>query len=489
LAGVLIAPRFNTLSAQDFFALVVVAVAAAAVGRLISLPGALIGGLGLGVLIAEVDTFLPRWSDTNAFLKSIEANITPAMPFVVLFGVLVLWPAIRGAAEVRDPLSGVEPPPPALAALSRSRALTIATRVFGVVFLTTVFAVVLAQNDPKWISLVGKSVILATIFLSITVITGYAGSISLCQGTFAAIGAFGVFQLVDRFDMSALGAALVGAVIAGLVGALLSLPVLRLGGVWVAIATLAFAFFFDAVMIKLSWVGGGDTSLLQGTRVPRPTLGPWDLADDRYFLVLALVVFVIVAIAVILIREGSTGRTLRALRGSPLAAQSIGISPARARFTAFAVSGFIAGLGGALLAMENGNVNYPSNFSPFVTLFWVVLVVSLGSRTVEGAAQAGAAFYLFDAVILSGTFLAWIFRTPDAADWLFFPISGQWRFILFGLSAMQFAKHPEGLVENGKRQAHARIEKMLAKRRGPELAAAGPQAGTAADTPIDEPVS
>ena len=87
-------------------------------------------------------------------------------------------------------------------------------------------------------------------------------------------------------------------------GALLSLPVRRLGGIWVAIATLAFASFFDAVVVRLPFVGGGDTSLLQGTRVPRPVIGPWDLADDKAFLVLALVVFALVAAAVIQIRRG-----------------------------------------------------------------------------------------------------------------------------------------------------------------------------------------
>ena len=63
-----------------------------------------------------------------------------------------------------------------------------------------------------------------------------------------------------------------GIPIAAIVGVLLSLPVLRLGGVWLAIATLAFAFFFDAVMVKFSWVGGGPTALLTGTKVPRPVL-------------------------------------------------------------------------------------------------------------------------------------------------------------------------------------------------------------------------
>jgi branched-subunit amino acid ABC-type transport system permease component len=464
LAGVLIAPRFNTLAAPDFFNLVIVAVAAAAVGRLVSLPRALVGGLGLGVLIAVVDTFLPRWAESHRWLAPIQDNVTPAMPFVVLFGLLVLWPAMRSAREHTDPLSGVDPPPPSLAALSRSPALTRATRVFAVVFFAVVGLVVATRADASWLFLVTQAVILATIYLSITVITGLAGQISLCQGTFAAIGGFTVFQLADRYATSVLLAAVVGAVIAGAVGGLLSLLVLRLGGVWVAIATLAFAYFFDAVMVKLPWVGGGDTSLLQGTRVPRPTIGPWDLADDEQFLVLAIVVFVVVSFAVVRIREGTVGQTLRALRGSEVAAQSIGISPVRARTTAFAVSAFIAGLGGALLSMHQENVNYSASFAPFAALFWLVLVVSLGARTVEGAAQAGAAFALFDAVLLRGNLFGWLLRSESRIPSVF-PISPKWRFVLFGLSTIQFAKHPEGLVEHSKRRAHQRVERALERRR------------------------
>jgi ABC-type branched-subunit amino acid transport system permease subunit len=461
MAGVLIAPRFNTLAVPDFFNLVVVAIAAAAIGRLVSLPRALLGGLGLGIFIALFDTFLPRWSDDYSWLRPFQENLTPSMPFVVLFGVLVLWPAIRQSRETRDPLSGVDPPPPSLAAASRSAGLTRATRIFAVVFFTFTGYVVFTMADASWLFLVTQAVILATIYLSITVITGFAGQISLCQGTFAAIGGFTVFQLVDRYDMSVLAGALIGAVIAALVGALLSLPVLRLGGIWVAIATLAFAFFFDAVMVKFSWVGGGDTSLLQGTRVPRPVVGPWDLEDDKAFLVLALVVLVLVSLAVIQVREGTVGRTLRALRGSEVAAESIGISPARARVTAFAVSGFIAGLGGALLSIHQENVNYGSNFAPFAALFWLVLVVSLGSRTVEGAVQAGAAFSLFDQVVLRGSIFGWLLRSPDRIPGIF-PLSPKWRFILFGLGTIQFARHPEGLVEHGKRSAAHRTEQLNA---------------------------
>jgi branched-chain amino acid transport system permease protein len=188
------------------------------------------------------------------------------------------------------------------------------------------------------------------------------------------------------------------------------------------------------------------------------------------------VVLVIVSFAVIQIRQGTIGQTLRALRGSEVAAQSIGISPARARLVAFAISAFIAGLGGAMLAIQQENVNYSNNFAPFAALFWVVLVVTLGSRTVEGAVNAGAAFSLFDAVILKGTFLGWILRSPDRIPGIF-PISPKWRFVLFGFAAIQFARHPEGLIEASKQRSAARAERRRAKRASQQ----------AEPTPVEQP--
>jgi branched-chain amino acid transport system permease protein len=440
-------------------------VAAAAVGRLVSLPRALIGGLGLGVFISLFNTFLPEWSDTLTWLRPIQDNITPAVPFLLLFAIFVFWPAIRKAPTASDPMAGVDPPPPVDAATARSQLLTRATRIFGVVFLVTLFSVVFLRADQFWLFLVTQGVVLGIIFLSITVITGFAGQISLCQGAFAAIGGFTVFQMASRYGMSVLLAAVIGACLAALVGALLAYPVRRLGGVWLAIATLAFAFFFDAVVVKLSWVGGGETSLLQGTRVPRPTLGPLDFANDKTFLALCIVVFAVVAVLVINLRGGTFGRTLRAVQGSEVAAESIGIAPARARIVAFAVSAFIAGLGGGLLSIAQENVNYANNFAPVPALFWLVLVVSLSSRTVTGAAQAGAVFMLFDAVILKGAFLGWILGAESRIPGLF-PIDPQWRFVLFGLTAMQYARHPEGMLEYGTRRTTARIDAWLARRRG-----------------------
>ncbi len=447
LAGVLIAPRFNTLAAPDFFNIMVVAVAAAALGQLVSLRGAVFGGVGLGILIALFNTYIPRWSDSATWLRPVQENLTPSLPFVVLFGVIVLWPATRRPREAGDPLASVDPPPLSPAAVTRPKSLTIATRLFGGLVLVIGGFFVFAKADVSWLFLVTQAVIMSTIFLSITVMTGLGGQISLCQGTFAAIGGFTVYQFADRWGTSVLLAAFIGAAIAAAVGALIALPVLRLGGVWLAIATLAFAFFFDSVMVKLSFVGGGETSLMQGTRVPRPSFAGIDFNNNKSFLVLVVVIFVIVSLLVIQLREGTVGRTLRALRGSELAAASIGISAARARITAFALSAGIAGLGGALLSIQQKNVGYGINFSPSAGLFWLVVVVTLSARTVEGAVFAGATAGLFERVILRNIF----------------HLSGKWRFVLFGLTAVQFARHPDGILEHGKRRSLGRIEKLFSR--------------------------
>jgi branched-chain amino acid transport system permease protein len=153
---------------------------------------------------------------------------------------------------------------------------------------------------------------------------------------------------------------------------------------------------------------------------------------------------------------------------------------------AFALSAFIAGLGGALLAIHQGNVNYTNNFSPFGALFWLVLVMAIGSRAVGGAAVAGGAFALFDTVILRGTFLGWILRSPDRIPG-FFPVSPKWRFVLFGLGTIQFARHPEGAVEAQRRKrvaARAQRERAAAEPAPP----GGRRAEADADAEVAEPV-
>ena len=466
LAGVLLVPTTSSLGTvlepQGYFPIVISALAAAALGRLVNLPAALFGGLALGIVTTQMRTHVPR---DNVILAELQG---PALPYVMLFAIIVFWPAIRRQVAGADPLLGVSPPPPALAATSRSRGMTIYTRIMALAFFTAVGIWTFGYANNFWISRITHSVIFSIIFLSIVVFTGLGGQIALCQVTFAAIGAFGAMQFAQRWDISVIVGMVAGAAIAAAVGAVLSIPVMRLGGIWLAIATLAFALFFHDVLVKYSWVGG---SLFHGRGVPRPEFFGVDFSSRENFLILCVAILVLVGVLIILIRESSTGMALRALRGSETAAESIGVVSWRSRVIVFSVSAAIAAIGGGLLAMEERLVGYESNYDPQTGLFWLVIVVVLGARTVEGGVQAGVAFVIFPELVLD--------------RWL--GLHGAWRYVLFGFAAISFARHPEGLLEHGKRRSQALMQRAFGRRQ-PAMAAAG--AGEPADSETetgDEP--
>jgi branched-chain amino acid transport system permease protein len=431
LSGVLIAPVFAEILVRDFTALLVAGIAAAAFGMLTSIPLALAGGLFLGILQGILAGYLPA--------GSIVANgLRPSLPFVMLFVLLLLLPGVRRRTEIVDPLSGVDPPPPGLAAEERSRGLTIATWAVGVVVVLVGLVLTVTALDAFWVGIMTQAVIFSVIFLSITVITGMGGQISLAQATFAAVGGFTTAQLFHRLDVPVLVSLLAGTLLAALVGAILAIPVLRLGGIYLALATLAFALMFDSILVPIDWIGGRG--------VPTPAPRPEFINDDHAFFLFCVVVLTIVGTLVILVRRGTTGKYLDALRGSETAAAAVGISATRSRVIAFALSAGIAGLGGGLITLFEEQANYTGNFVPFLGLFWLLLVVTLGVRTVEGAIQAGLAFVLF----------------PELLKAIGLP--SELQYVLFGLAAFNFAKHPEGLVEAGKRQQLAAIQRWLDRR-------------------------
>ena len=195
----------------------------------------------------------------------------------------------------------------------------------------------------------------------------------------------------------------------------------------------------DNIVFPQRWVGNGQS----GLSVPRPKVGPVDFTANRSFFLLAMAVFTVCAFVVILVRRGTTGQQLAAMRGSDVAAQTIGINTRRAKIVAFALSAAIAGVGGALLGSLQGTVSSDS-FNYFFSLFWLVLVVTTGVHTVEGAVNAGMALVFFPELLhhLPG-------RLADL------------EYVAFGFGAITYAKHPEGIVEFQKRKS---IERMVRRR-------------------------
>ncbi|MHB8438901.1 MAG: ABC transporter permease [Acidimicrobiales bacterium] len=435
LAGVLQLPLIAQLIPQDplqFTTLLVAGLTAAALASFRSVPLALGAAVGLGVAENVVQGYLPAGALSQA--------VVPAFPFVVLVATLLAHPGLRSLDRSRDPLSGIDPPPAPPAVTVRDRRLVLPMR-WGWRALVVAFVISgLTWVPGFWVTSFDQGVVLAIVFLSITLITGMSGQLSLCQATFAGVGAFTAGQLAVHFGLSVLVGALVGAVIAAAAGGIIALAALRISGLLLTLVTLAFALFADQFLFEYSWSGGG----LSGVAVPRPRIGPFDFGDDRTFLLLALVVLSAVAGLVVLVQRGTTGRFLAATRGSTVGAASIGISLTRARVTVFCMSAGVAGLGGALYGSLYHTVA-ASNFTYVYSLAFVVVVITTGTRTVEGAMQAGMAY----AVI--------------ATALTYFPLRlAGIEPILFAVGAMTYAAHPEGIVEYQKSKWLARTSRLLA---------------------------
>jgi ABC-type branched-subunit amino acid transport system permease subunit len=453
MAGVLLAPLYNVVDSNGFILLIVAASAAAVFAGLTSIPLALVGGIALGAVQQLLAHRLP--------LDSVLArNIRPSMPFILLAVLLLVRPGLR-RDQTTDPLSGVDPPPPALAVTYMDPRLAKINRVLFLVFVTAVCIAVMFVLPGLWVSYLAEGLALTTIFLSITVLVGIGGQISLCQASFAGLGAFTAGQLATRWDFPLYGGIVVGALVAAALGVLSALPCLRLGGLYLALGTLAFALMLQNTLFVESWLTGSEG----GVDVPRPLIGSIDFSNDRAFFFFALAVFGICGLAVVWLRRGTTGQYLAALRGSEVAATAVGINPIRAKVTVFAVSAAIAGAGGALYAsyLETARVD---DFNAIQGLFWVLLVVTLGPRTVDGALNAGMAFVLLPPL------LADIFHVPSD---LVTPI----QFALFGFGAVTFAHHQEGIVEFQKRTSIEKFNARLIRWFGPaktKEAAAAPTA-------------
>ncbi|MGH9025560.1 MAG: branched-chain amino acid ABC transporter permease, partial [Acidimicrobiia bacterium] len=447
----LLAPLFAVVIDTNYTILIVAASAAAAFGRLTSIPLTLVGGLVLGIGQRVISGYLP--------LDSIlTQGIRPALPFLVLFLLLIFLPALYKRREVGDPLKGVDPPPPAVAAEYKDERLRRFTKIVFPIFVAGFILVNLFLLSDLWVYRFTNALVFTVIFLSITVFTGLSGQVSLGQAAFAGIGASVTGQLATQSGMNVILAMIVGAIVAAIVGGLLAIPALRLGGVFLAIATLAFSLALETIVFPLD---GGDEIFgfhpnvfggQLGVDVPRPG----GMAGDQAFFLFVFAVFAIVGILVILVRNGATGRFLAAMRGSETAAASIGINATKQRIIVFAFSAGVAGIGGGLYGMLVGKATV-QDFPTLLGVAWVVLVLTLGVRTIDGAVNAGMAFVLS----------AWLLT--DALN-LPFEIF----FILFGYGAITYARHPEGVVDfQTRRSIEGQVRAREVNERAKELLAAG----------------
>jgi len=361
VAGVLVVP-ISGFSVSRLTLLVVPALAAALIGRFRSLPltavGALVIGVGQSLLSKYVKT--PGWSE--------------ALPFLVI----VLMMTVSGQViPRRDEVQARLP------RVARTRPRWWAALVLiGVgVFLAQV-----GSNALK--DTLITTALAALVGLSLVVLTGVAGQVSLAQYALAGMGGFIAGRLNLSFGWPLPVGIVMGTLGTALVGLLFAVPALRVRGATLAVVTLGLALSVEQVIFKNPRFVGG----MAGTPVDPASFFGIKVDGinhaDRYGIV-AVVALALAAWVVSSVRASGVGRRLLAVRSNERAAMSLGVNVARSKFYAFGLAAAIAGLGGVLMAFRYPSIQY-GQFGPFSSINLVSLAL-IGGVGFVGGAVLGAA--------------------------------------------------------------------------------------------------
>jgi ABC-type branched-subunit amino acid transport system ATPase component/branched-subunit amino acid ABC-type transport system permease component len=394
--GVLLAPVLP-LDPVLLTLLVVQAFGAAALGAFRSLPLTFAGGLLIGVLASLA---------TNYLTTGILAGLPPALPFLVLVGVLLVVPR-RYLAE----RSLVVP-------TARSTWATPApVQVGGGLVLLAFLAVVPSFAGPHIIDWT-VAVAMVLLFLSLGLLVRTAGQVSLCHVSFMAIGAVAFAHLTGSLGIPWVPALVLSALVAVPVGALLAIPAIRLSPLYLALATFGFGIFVQYVFYTQNFMFGGTGA---GLVLPRPTwLG---LGSDTGFYYVVLALAVAASIAVMILNRSRLGRLLRGMADSPTAVATSGVATKVTWVLVFCLSAALAAAAGALAGAAQQTVGADS-YPPLLSLQYLALIVIVPGGVPWYAVIAGLGFALPPAYIAGA-------NTP------------YWLQLLFGVSAVAYALMPD----------------------------------------------
>lgn len=377
LAGVLLAPTQTTgINIQAMTLLVVNGYAAAIVGRLKNIPVTFAAAIGIGLAENYVINYILPHVPQN-----LVPDITYALPMVFLFVALVTLPSVRLRAVGR--LSTVRAP--RIAGVRES--LT-----GGIAFFLVAIVAAIAFGSSEFrgttvLDLGGLVMSLGIVGLSLVLLTGYAGQVSLCQFSFMGIGAFVMGKIAGGGSVFGLVAA---TVVCGAIGAIIALPTVRLRDLYLALATFAFA---DAV--ATGFFADGHIYGTGGVTIGRIVLPGLSFGGDRAEFLLVSAIFVLAAWMVLAIRRSLFGRRLVALNDSPAAYATVGLNIGVTKVAVFAIAAAMAGLAGSLYGTVQGVVG-TSDFQIFSGIIFVLFVTIWSIRTVSGAFLAALTYVVLN---------------------------------------------------------------------------------------------
>src|SRR5712692_5697790 len=385
LAAILIAP-IVTLQPTVMTNLVLAATAAALVASFQSFPVALAVGVAMGIAQTEVDRYISTLNFSGWGFN------TPGWGRSVPFLVIVVWMVIRGQAlPLRDYLL--------------QRLPTIGSGRFnwpGIVFGVALTVVLMLTTPPIWIDAFTVTLCVALVLLSIVVLTGYTGQLSLGQFALAGFGAWVAGRLIATQGLPFWLGLIIGLVATVPLGMAFALPAVRTRGINLAILTLGLGTAIELLLFDNSDYTGG----IAGTQVGDPKLFGLDISAAAHpgrYGIFALGCLVVATLAVGNVRRGRVGRRMIAVRTNERAAAALGISVPGVKLYAFGLSAAIAALGGILLAFRSTSITYP-DFTNFTSITYVGLAVIGGigylAGPIAGATLATGALWtqIFDSI-------------------------------------------------------------------------------------------
>ncbi len=219
--------------------------------------------------------------------------------------------------------------------------------------------------------------------IGISLLTGFAGQISLGHAAFMAIGAYTSWYVTTRLGLPFLMALPLAGVIAAFFGAVVGVPSLRIKGLYLAIATLAFQFITEFVIIHTA---GG----MAGNVVPAARLGPLQIRTETQFYYLLLPIWILGGVFAANLMRGRVGLALMAVRDRDYAAQVLGVDLLYFKLLAFALAAFYAGIAGSLFAHYNKVIG-AEHFGILLSIDYIAMIVIGGLTSVWGP-HLGAAF-------------------------------------------------------------------------------------------------
>ncbi len=216
--------------------------------------------------------------------------------------------------------------------------------------------------------------------LGMNLLLGCAGLISLGHAAFLAIGAYTAAILAEHLAFPFWMTVTISGLVTGLVGVLVGLPALRIKGLYLALATLAFHFITEHIISHWESVMGGANGMI----VPRPALGNFEFDTDLSFYYIAAPIALLLGLGMANLLRSRFGRALIALRDSDVAAEAVGVNLARYKTLAFGLSAAYAGIAGSLFAHYLGYIG-PDHFSILLSVEYVVMVIVGGMGSILGA--------------------------------------------------------------------------------------------------------